>query len=50
MHASGVDKRYVAAGLAYLRDEDAVLDRRKDRPEGPNGPKADSEQESPKKK
>ncbi len=32
--ASGIDKRYVAAGLAYLRDEDTILDRRKERKPG----------------
>ena len=36
IHASGIPKRYVAAALAVLRDEGAVLDRRKaqkDKPE-----------------
>ena len=28
VHACGIDKRYVAAGLAYLRDEDAIINRR----------------------
>ncbi len=32
--ASGIDQRYVAAGLAYLRDEDTILDRRKERKPG----------------
>ncbi len=29
IHASGLDKRYLAAGLAVLRDEGVILDRRR---------------------
>jgi len=47
VHATGLDKRYLAAGLAVLRDEGVILDRRKQEAKGrrpaADGAKADGE-------
>jgi len=47
VHATGVDKRYVAAGLAWLRDEDQILGRRKEPRKGKGKGKKKDKDDAP---